>query len=137
MRPMPHIDPQLIAMTSHVLRQPVGLHLTLNSFRLGELQGCQDLAVMVELTDDMHYRMQWSRHAMDEGKHAYLFAKRLTEVGGQPGPMPAEMDFLELLRTRAKGYDIHAKKIANEKLNDPEIIRFFAAAKIVEENAHA
>jgi len=137
MRLQPRIDPQMVEMTSHVLRQPIGLHLTLNSFRLGELQGARDLATMVELTDDMHLRMQWTRHAMDEGKHAYLFAKRLVELGGEPGPMPPEMDFLEMLRTRANGYDVHAKKVAGEKLDDADVIRFFAAAKIVEENAHA
>lgn len=74
---------------------------------------------------------------MDEGKHAWLFAKRLREVGGEPGPMPPEMDFLEMLRERARGYSVHEKRVAGEKLNDEEIVRFFAAAKIVEENAHA
>src|SRR5262245_1067271 len=57
-------------------------------YRDAELQGAALLLRLVKLmTGDPEAQVQLTRHVADEARHAWLWTKRITDLGGMPMPV--------------------------------------------------
>jgi rubrerythrin len=140
---MPQIDMQqaIDFMTPALGNTKVKLFV-LNSFRVGELRGTRDLSVFVDLIADPGVKAKVIRHTSDEGRHQYLLAKRMIELGGVSAirPVAKEFDFLEQLseagRAAQEGRrDLEEKVIAGAPLSNRDLIGFAVGARRVEVDA--
>lgn len=140
---MPPVDPQqAIEFLTPALRHPKVKLFVLNNFRLGELKGTRDLAMFVELIEDPAVKARVIRHTGDEGRHQYILAKRMIELGGVAAlePVPKEFDFLAALTEagRASGQprDVEEKILANSPtITHRDLIGFVVGAHRVEKDA--
>ncbi len=140
---MPQFDMQQAVdfMTPVLRHHPVKLFV-LNNFRVGELRGARDLAAFVDLIEDPTVKAKVIRHTADEGRHQYLLAKRMIEIGGASTlrPVAKEFDFLQQLSeagqaAQAGRRDVEAKIIAGAPLTNRDLIGFAVGAHRVEVDA--
>src|SRR6185369_3106755 len=124
---MPQIDPQqAIEFLTPVLRHSKAKLFVLNNFRVGEVRGARDLSAFVELVEDPGVKAKIIRHTADEGRHQYMLAKRMIELGGVDAlrPVGKEFDFLEQLseagRTQGGRRDIETKVAANAPVTNSD-----------------
>jgi bacterioferritin (cytochrome b1) len=140
---MPQIDPQqAIDFMTPALRNPKVKLFVLNSFRVGELRGARDLSAFVELVDDLGVKAKVIRHTADEGRHQYILAKRMIELGGTGAlrPVAKEFNFLEQLAEAgrvAQGgrRDIEGKIAAGAPIANRDLVGFAVGAQRIERDA--
>lgn len=140
---MPQIDPQqAIDFMTPVLRNPKAKLFVLNNFRVGEVRGARDLSAFVELIDDPGVKAKVIRHTADEGRHQFLLAKRMIELGGVGAlrPVAKEFDFLEQLseagRAASAGRQpIEQKIIAHAPIENRDLVGFAVGAHRIEKDA--
>ena len=140
---MPEFDmQQAIDFMTPALRQPKVKLFVLNNFRAGELRGARDLSAFVELIEDPAVKAKVIRHTGDEGRHQYILAKRMIELGGVRTlrPVAKEFDFLEQLseagRAAQEGRrDLEGKIMAGAALNNRDLVGFAVSAQRVEVDA--
>ncbi len=112
----------------------------LNNFRAGELRGVRDLSAFVELIEDPGVKAKVVRHTADEGRHQYLLAKRMVELGGPQSlcPVAKEFDFLEQLSQASAtegGRRIEQKVLTGQRLSPRDLVGFAVGALRVETDA--
>src|SRR5690349_13972719 len=140
---MPQIDPQqAIDFMTPALRNPKVKLFVLNNFRVGELRGARDLSAFVELIDDAGVKAKVIRHTSDEGRHQYILAKRMIELGGTQTlrPVPKEFDFIEQLTEAGRAAqggsrELQDKIIAGGALSNRDLVGFAVGAHRVEKDA--
>jgi len=140
---MPQIDTQqAIDFMTPAMRNAKIKLFVLNNFRAGELRGARDLSAFVELIDDPGVKAKVIRHTSDEGRHQYLLAKRMIEIGGMQTlrPVAKEFDFLEQLSeagraAQAGRRDLEEKIIAGAPLANRDLVGFAVGAHRVEKDA--
>jgi hypothetical protein len=140
---MPELDMQQAVdfMTPALRHQKVKLFV-LNNFRVGELRGARDLAAFVDLIEDPGVKAKVIRHTADEGRHQYVLAKRMIELGGVQSlrPVAKEFDFLEQLSEAGRAAqngrrDIEGKIVAGAPLSNRDLVGFAVGAHRVEVDA--
>lgn len=140
---MPQFDMQqaIDFMTPALGNSKVKLFV-LNNFRVGELRGTRDLSAFVELIDDPGVKAKVIRHTADEGRHQYILAKRMIEIGGVQAlrPVAKEFDFLEQLSEAGRAAQggqrqIEGKIIAGAPLSNRDLVGFAVGAHRVEVDA--
>jgi rubrerythrin len=140
---MPQIDmQQAVEFMTPVLRNTKVKLFVLNNFRVGELRGARDLSAFVELIEDPGVKAKVIRHTADEGRHQYMLAKRMIELGGAESlkPVAKEFDFLEQLaesgRAAQAGRRVIEEKIAaGAPLSNRDLVGFAVGAHRVEKDA--
>jgi len=140
---MPQFDmQQAVDFMTPALSNPKVKLFVLNNFRVGELRGARDLSAFVELIDDPGVKAKVIRHTADEGRHQYILAKRMIELGGTDSlrPVAKEFDFLEQLSEAGRAAqggnrDLEEKIIAGVPLRNRDLIGFAVGAHRVEVDA--
>jgi hypothetical protein len=140
---MPQFDmQQAVDFMTPVLGNAQVKLFVLNNFRVGELRGTRDLAAFVDLIEDGGVKAKVIRHTADEGRHQYILAKRMIEIGGTSSirPVAKEFDFLEQLSeagraSQAGRRDIEEKIVAGAPLSNHDLIGFAVGAHRVEVDA--
>jgi len=140
---MAQIDPQqAIDFMTPVLRNSKAKLFVLNNFRVGEVRGARDLSAFVELIDDPGVKAKVIRHTADEGRHQYMLAKRMIELGGLGvlRPVAKEFDFLEQLseagRAAHPGRQVLEEKIAaRTPIENRDLVGFAVGAHRIEKDA--
>jgi len=140
---MPQIDPQqAIDFMTPVLRNPKVKLFVLNNFRVGELRGARDLSAFVELIDDPGVKAKVIRHTADEGRHQYMLAKRMMELGGVGAlrPVDREFDFIEQLSEAGKAAQsgrqvLEEKVVARAPITNHDLVGFAVGAHRIEKDA--
>ncbi len=140
---MPQIDPQqAIDFMTPALRNPKVKLFVLNNFRVGELRGARDLSAFVELIDDPAVKAKVIRHTADEGRHQYLLAKRMIELGGVGAlrPVAKDFDFLAQLAEAGRAAEggrrvVEEKILAAAPLANRDLVGFAVGAQRIEKDA--
>jgi rubrerythrin len=140
---MPQIDPQqAIDFMTPALRNPKVKLFVLNNFRVGELRGARDLSAFVELVDEPSVKAKIIRHTADEGRHQYILAKRMIELGGTGAlrPVAKEFNFLEQLAEAGRAAhggrrDIEEKISAGTPITNRDLVGFAVGAHRIEKDA--
>jgi len=140
---MPQFDmQQAVDFMTPALSNPKVKLFVLNNFRVGELRGARDLSAFVELIDEPGVKAKVIRHTADEGRHQYILAKRMIELGGTGSlrPVAKEFDFLEQLSEAGRAAqggnrDLEEKIIAGAPLRNRDLIGFAVGAHRVEVDA--
>jgi rubrerythrin len=75
----------------------------LSYYRDAELHGAVLLLRLIRLMpDDPEAQIELTRHVAEETRHAWLWTRRITELGGAPVPIPAGYQARIGLRTRPR-----------------------------------
>lgn len=140
---MPQIDmQQAVEFMTPAFRNSKIKLFVLNNFRVGELRGARDLSSFVDLIEDPGVKAKVIRHTADEGRHQYMLAKRMIEVGGVQAlrPVAKEFDFLEQLSEAGRAAQggqrqIEERIIAGAPLSNRHLVGFAVGAHRVEVDA--
>src|SRR5207244_1434667 len=77
--------------------RPNGTGAVLNLIRASEVRGAADLACLADVIGDDSLRLDVTRHAADEARHAYLLVRRMHEIGFTPSRLPVGVDRTEYI----------------------------------------
>src|SRR4029077_10623347 len=86
--------------------RPNGTGALLNLVRASEVRGAADLTCLADVIADEELRMDVTRHAADEARHAYLLVRRMQEIGFAPSRLPAAVDRTEAVVAQCHGRDV-------------------------------
>src|SRR5690348_15610851 len=75
----------------------------LNVYRYNENNRALRLGKFAERVKDPRVKALVAKHFSDEARHAFLFTKRLLEVGGDIYELPAKLDYIHKLEAAGIG----------------------------------
>jgi ferritin-like protein len=104
----------------------------LNVYRYNENNRALRLSKFAELVTDHKLKILVAKHFADEAKHAFLFTKRLLDLGADIYPLPQEIDYLYKLESSGIGISLE-RMLELRELTDDEIVRFLVADEFLEE----
>jgi hypothetical protein len=119
---------------THLVKNREAYHFLINAFAVGEADSARELGRVAEHITDPELRAKVERHYSDELKHGRIMSERLRELGGEPRPLPPELDYDQELQRL--GYGLAYSRLDDPRpLDDAELIEFFVGSKINEERA--
>jgi uncharacterized ferritin-like protein (DUF455 family) len=104
----------------------------LNVYRYNENNRALRLSKFAELVRDHNLKILVAKHFADEAKHAFLFTRRLLDLGADIYPLPHEIDYLYKLESSGIGISLE-RMLEPPELTDDEIVRFLVADEFLEE----
>jgi len=86
---------QLTDLLRSIHARPNGTGALLNLIRASEVRAAGSLSCLADVITDDLLRLDVTRHAADEARHAYILVRRMHEIGFAPGRLPVEIDRTE------------------------------------------
>ncbi len=115
--------------------RPNGTGALLNLVRASEVRGAADLTCLADVIADEELRMDVTRHAADEARHAYLLVRRMQEIGFAPSRLPTAVDRTEAVVAQCRGRDVKQVWAERGTFADEEVLELLVAATIAERDA--
>jgi hypothetical protein len=115
--------------------RPNGTGALLNLVRASEVRAAAELTCLADVIDDDELRLDVTRHAADEARHAHLLVRRMGEIGFVPGRLPLAVDRTEAVVAQCRARDV--KQVWNERgmYRDEEVLEILVAATLAETDA--
>ena len=115
--------------------RPNGTGALLNLVRASEVRAAAELSCLADVILDDQLRLDVTRHAADEARHAHLLVRRMGEIGFAPSRLPPAVDRTEAVIAQCRARDV--KQVWNERgtFTDEEILELLVAAAITERDA--
>ena len=115
--------------------RPNGTGALLNLVRASEVRAAAELSCLADVILDDQLRLDVTRHAADEARHAHLLVRRMGEIGFAPSRLPPAVDRTEAVIAQCRARDV--KQVWNERgtFTDEEILELLVAAAIAERDA--
>src|SRR5262249_54951851 len=115
--------------------RPTGPGAPLNPARASEVRAAAELSCLADVTLDDELRLDVTRHAADEARHAHLLVRRMGEIGFAPSRLPPAVDRTEAVIAQCRARDV--KQVWNERgtFTDEETLELLVAAAIAERDA--
>ena len=112
-----------------------GTGALLNLVRASEVRAAAELSCLADVIVDDELRLDVTRHAADEARHAHLLVRRMGELGFSPFRLPPAIDRTEAVVRECRSRD--PKQVWNERgtLADDEVLEILVAAAIAERDA--
>jgi rubrerythrin len=126
---------ELLEFIRFVHARPRGTGALLNLIRASEVRAAADLSCLAEIVADEPLRLDVTRHAADEARHAYILVRRMNELDFRPSRLPVAIDRTEGLVARCHARDPKRVYEARELFCDEEVLEILAAAAIAERDA--
>jgi len=115
--------------------RPNGTGALLNLVRASEVRAAADLSCLADVIDDEQLRLDVTRHASDEARHAYILVRRMSEIGFAPSRLPAAVDRTEAIVTRCGARDVKRVWAERGTFDDNEVLETLVAATLAEQDA--
>ena len=118
-----------------IYARPNGTGAILNLIRASEVRAAADLSCLADVIADDALRLDITRHAADEARHAWLLVRRMAEVGFSPSRLPVPVDRTEGIVARCRARD--PKRVYAERgmFDDEEVLETLVAATLAEQDA--
>jgi len=115
--------------------RPNGTGALLNLVRASEVRAAAELTCLADVIDDDQLRLDLSRHAADEARHAHLLVRRMSEIGFAPRRLPPAIDRTEAVVAQCRARDV--KQVWNERgtFTNEEVLEILVAATLAETDA--
>jgi rubrerythrin len=115
--------------------RPNGTGALLNLVRASEVRAAAELSCLADVILDDELRLDVTRHAADEARHAHLLVRRMGEIGFAPSRLPPAVDRTEAVIAQCRARDV--KQVWNERgtFTNEEILELLVAAAIAERDA--
>jgi len=126
---------QLVDFMRSIYARPNGTGAILNQIRASEVRAAVELSALTDVIADEQLRLDVTRHALDESRHAYILVRRMHDIGFAPSRLPVPVDRTEGLMKRCRGRDV--KQVFDQRgmLDDVEVMEMLMAASIAERDA--
>ena len=126
---------QLTDFIRSIHARPNGTGALLNLVRASEVRAAAELTCLADVIDDDQLRLDLSRHAADEARHAHLLVRRMSEIGFAPRRLPPAIDRTEAVVAQCRARDV--KQVWNERgaFSDVEVLEILVAATLAETDA--
>jgi len=115
--------------------RPNGTGALLNLIRASEVRGAADLTCLADVTADDELRLDVTRHAADEARHAYLLVRRMRDIGFSPSRLPVPVDRTEGIVARCRARDAKRVYIERGMFREDEVLETLLAATLAEQDA--
>lgn len=126
---------QLTDFLRSIHARPNGTGALLNLIRASEVRAAASLSCLADVITDEELRLDVTRHAADEARHAYILVRRMHEIGFVPGRLPVAIDRTEGIVGACRARD--PKQVYEQRgwFDDHEILETLVAAALAERDA--
>lgn len=126
---------QLTDFIRSIHDRPNGTGALLNLVRASEVRAAADLSCLADVIADDALRLDVTRHAADEARHALLLVRRMNEIGFSPSRLPVDIDRTAAVLAQCRARD--PKQVWNERgmLENEEVLEILVGAAIAERDA--
>jgi uncharacterized ferritin-like protein (DUF455 family) len=126
---------QLVDFLRSIHARPNGTGALLNLIRASEVRAAAGLSCLADVISDDQLRLDVSRHAADEARHAYILVRRMNEIGFTPGRLPLAIDRTEGIVDACRARD--PKEVYDQRgyFEEHEVLETLVAASLAERDA--
>jgi hypothetical protein len=126
---------QMVDFIRSIHARPNGTGAMLNLIRASEVRAAVELSALTDVIADEELRLDVTRHALDEARHAYILVRRMHEIGFAPSRLPVPVDRTEGLERRRRGRDVRQVFAERGTFDDVEVMEMLMTASIAERDA--
>ena len=112
-----------------------GTGALLNLIRASEVRAAADLSALTDVISDDRLRLDITRHAADEARHAYILVRRMGEIGFSPSRLPVAVDRTEGIVEKCHARSVHQVFAERGAFDDQEVLETLMAATLAERDA--
>jgi len=126
---------EMVDFIRSIHARPNGTGAMLNLIRASEVRAAVELSALTDVIADDELRLDLTRHASDEARHAYILVRRMNQIGFSPSRLALPVDRTEGLMKRGRARDV--KQVFEERgaFDDTEVLETLVVATIAERDA--
>jgi hypothetical protein len=121
---------EMVDFLRRIHTQRGGTGAILNLIRGAKVRAAADLSLLTDIVADTRVKLELSRHAADETRHACLLLERMAQLGVRAYRVPPQLDRIEGLFDSTRARDVRLVYSHRGVVNEAELMELTVAAYV-------